>query len=247
MRRDRRSKPRFTRPVPPPKMDASMIRGDQIIYLDNNATTQLDPAVIEEMLPFLADYYGNPSSGYIFGRQVRQAIDLARERVAALLGCEPGEIVFTSCGTESNNAALNSALQLDPNRRHVVTTAVEHSATRRHCEMVAKRGGAVTVVGVDGDGNLDLEELERAITPQTAIITAMWANNETGVLFPVEKIAEIARGKRVLFHTDAIQAAGKIPISLTDSTINSLAISAHKLHGPKGVGALYVSKRSAFR
>ena len=224
-----------------------MIAGDQIIYLDNNATTQLDPAVIEEMVPFLTEYYGNPSSGYTFGRQVRRAIDLARERVAALLGCEPSEIVFTSCGTESNNAAVNSALQLDPNRRHVVTTAVEHSATRRHCEAVAKRGGAVTVVGVNGNGELDLEELERAITPQTAIVTAMWANNETGVLFPVEKIAEIARRKRVLFHTDAIQSVGKIPIRLADSTLNSLALSAHKLHGPKGVGALYVNKRSAFK
>src|SRR3954451_4181271 len=155
-----------------------MIPGEHIIYLDNNATTQLDPAVIEEMLPFLTDYYGNPSSGYTFGRQVRRAIDLARERVAALLGCEPGEIVFTSCGTESNNAAVNSALQLDPNRRHVVTTAVEHSATRRHCEFLAKCGPSVSAVGVDSEGNLDLEELERAITPRTAIITAMWANNE---------------------------------------------------------------------
>ena len=224
-----------------------MIAGEHIIYLDNNATTQLDPAVIEEMLPFLTEYYGNPSSGYTFGRQVRRAIDLARERVAALVGCEPGEIVFTSCGTESNNAAVNSALQLDPGRRHVVTTAVEHSATRRHCEVVAKRGCAITVVGVNHDGNLDLDELERAITPQTAIVTAMWANNETGVLFPVDKIAEIARRKRVLFHTDAIQTVGKIPVSLADSTINSLALSAHKLHGPKGVGALYVNKRSAFK
>jgi cysteine desulfurase len=224
-----------------------MVRREQIIYLDNNATTQLDPSVIEEMLPFLTDYYGNPSSGYTFGRQVRRAIDLARERVAALLGCEPGEIVFTSCGTESNNAAVNSALQLDPNRRHVVTTAVEHSATKRHCETIAAAGGSVTVVGVDREGNLDLNELERAITPNTAIVSVMWANNETGVLFPVEKIAEIARRKRVLFHTDAIQSVGKIPIRLSDMTINSLALSAHKLHGPKGVGALYVNKRSAFK
>jgi cysteine desulfurase len=224
-----------------------MISAEKIIYLDNNATTQLDPAVIEEMLPFLTQFYGNPSSGYTFGRQVRQAIELARERVAGLLGCEPAEIVFTSCGTESNNAAVNSALRLDPKRQHVVTTAVEHSATRRHCEMVAKSGGAVTIIGVDGDGKLDLEELERAITPETAIVTAMWANNETGVLFPVETIAEIARRKRVLFHTDAIQSVGKIPIRLADTTINSLALSAHKLHGPKGVGALYVNKRSAFK
>src|SRR5436189_4302121 len=131
-----------------------MISREQIIYLDNNATTQLDPAVLEEMLPFLTQYYGNPSSGYTFGRQVRRAIDLARERVAALLGCEPGEIVFTSCGTESNNAAVNSALQLDPNRRHVVTTAVEHSETLSHCEIIAAAGGSVTVVGVDGEDKL---------------------------------------------------------------------------------------------
>src|SRR3954449_3991534 len=146
-----------------------MVPREQIIYLDNNATTRLDPAVVEEMLPFLTNYYGNPSSGYTFGRQVRAAIDLARERVAALLGCEPGEIVFTSCGTESNNAAVNSALQLDPNRRHVVTTAVEHSATRVHCETVAKRGGSVSIIGVNAEGHLNLDELERAITPQTAI------------------------------------------------------------------------------
>lgn len=224
-----------------------MISREQIIYLDNNATTQLDPAVLEEMLPFLTEYYGNPSSGYGFGSQVRRAINLARERVAALLGCEPAEIVFTSCGTESNNAAVNSALQLDPARQHVITTAVEHSATWRHCEALGRRGCAITTLAVDGEGRLDLEELERAITPQTAIISAMWANNETGVLFPVEKIAEIARRKGVLFHTDAIQIVGKMPIRLSESTINSLSLSAHKLHGPKGVGALYLNKRSAFK
>jgi cysteine desulfurase len=225
----------------------AMISNEQIVYLDNNATTQLDPAVLEEMLPFLTHYYGNPSSGYAFGAQVRRAIELARERVASLLGCEPAEIIFTSCGTESNNAAVNSALQLDPNRQHVVTTAVEHSATWRHCEALSKKGCLVTVVGVDTEGNLDPEELENAITPQTAIVSVMWANNETGVLFPVEKIAEIARRKRVLFHTDAIQTVGKIPVRLADSTINSLSLSAHKLHGPKGVGALYVNRRSAFK
>src|SRR2546423_13065641 len=140
-----------------------MIAGDQIIYLDNNATTQLDPAVIEEMLPFLTDYYGNPSSGYTFGRQVRHAIDTARERVAALLGCEPSEIVFTSCGTESNNAAVNSPLQLDPNPRHVGTTAAEHSATRRHCEMVGKRGCSGTGIGGNAQRKLDLDAVEGAV------------------------------------------------------------------------------------
>ncbi|MGZ5019934.1 MAG: cysteine desulfurase NifS [Chthoniobacterales bacterium] len=217
------------------------------MYLDNNATTQLDPAVIEEMLPFLTKYFGNPSSGYGFGAQVRSAVDLARGRVAALLGCDPGEIVFTSCGTESNNAAINSALQLDPARQHIVTTAVEHSATYRHCEQLVRRGVTVTTIGVDRDGNLDLDELEKAIRPETAIVSIMWANNETGVLFPVEEIAEITQRKRVLFHTDAVQAVGKIPIRLAQSKISFLSLSGHKLHAPKGVGALYVNRRSAFR
>ena len=224
-----------------------MITPDKIIYLDNNATTQLDPAVVEEMVPFLTTYYGNPSSSYAFGSQVRDAIEQARERVAALVGCVPAEIVFTSCGTESNNTAINSALQFDPKGQHIVTTAVEHSATYRHCEQLAKRGCTVTFVQVDSDGNLDLEELEGAVRPETAIISAMWANNETGVLFPVEKIAEIARRKRVLFHTDAVQAVGKVPIHLSDSVINFCSLSAHKFHGPKGVGALYINRRSSFQ
>ncbi|MFN2477177.1 MAG: cysteine desulfurase family protein [Chthoniobacterales bacterium] len=224
-----------------------MLGPDKIVYLDNNATTQLDPAVVEEMLPFLTTYYGNPSSSYRFATQVRDAIEVARARVAALLGCEPAEIIFTSGGTESNNAALNSALQLDTNRQQIVTTQVEHSATYRHCEYLAGRGAGVSVVAVDCEGRLDLDGLEKAITGETAIIAAMWANNETGVLFPVEQIGEIARRNRVLFHTDAIQAAGKLPFRVSDSGATSCSISAHKLHGPKGVGALYVSRRSTFR
>ena len=224
-----------------------MIADGKIIYLDNNATTQLDPAVIEEMLPFLTEFYGNPSSGYQFAGQVRKAIDRARERVAFLLGCQASEIVFTSCGTESNNAAINSALQIDPSRKHIVTTAVEHSAILRHCEALAKRGCAVTFLGVDRDGHVDLGELEQAIQPSTAIVSVMWANNETGVLFPVEKIAELCREKGVFFHTDAVQAAGKIPIRLGESPINFLSLSAHKFHGPKGVGALYVKRNSRFQ
>ena len=224
-----------------------MIAPDKIIYLDNNATTQLDPAVVEEMVPFLTTYYGNPSSGYAFGSQVRDAIELARERVAALVGCSPSEIVFTSCGTESNNSALNSALQFEPKGKHIVTTAVEHSATYRYCQHLVKRGAAVTFVQVDGDGKLNLEELERAIRPETAIVSAMWGNNETGVLFPVEEIAEIARRNRVLFHTDAVQAAGKVPIRLSETAINFASFSAHKLHGPKGIGALYIDRRAGFR
>jgi len=220
---------------------------DEIIYLDNNATTQLDRAVLEEMLPFLTKYYGNPSSGYGFAAEARKAVDLARERLAALLGCEPSEIVFTSGGTESNNAVINSALQFEPRAKHVITSAVEHSAVLRPCQDLTKRGCKVTILGVDRDGNVDLGELEAAILPETALVSVMWANNETGVLFPVEKIAEICREKGVLFHTDAVQAAGKIPMRLRDTAINFLSLSAHKVHGPKGVGALYVNRRTRFR
>ncbi len=218
----------------------------EIIYLDNNATTQLDPAVIEEMLPFLTKYYGNPSSGYGFAAMARKAINLARERLAALLGCEPTEIVFTSGGTESNNAVINSALQFEPRGKRVVTSAVEHSAVLRPCQDLAKRGYDVTFLGVDGHGNLDVAEMEAAIRPGTALVSIMWANNETGVIFPVEKIAEICRQKGVLFHTDAVQVTGKIPMRLRDSPINFLSLSAHKFHGPKGVGALYISRQTRF-
>jgi cysteine desulfurase len=218
----------------------------EIIYLDNNATTQLDPGVIEEMLPFLTRHYGNPSSGYSFAATARKAINLARERLAALLGCEPVEIVFSSGGTESNNAVINSALQLEAGGKHVITSAVEHSAVLRPCQDLAKRGYDVTFLGVDGHGNLDVAELEAAIRPGTALVSIMWANNETGVVFPIEKIAEICREKRVLFHTDAVQATGKIPMRLRDSPINFLSLSAHKFHGPKGVGALYVGRQTRF-
>ncbi|PYL07359.1 MAG: cysteine desulfurase NifS [Verrucomicrobia bacterium] len=229
---------------------------DEIIYLDNNATTPLDPAVIEEMLPFLREFYGNPSSGYAFAAKARKAIDLARERLAALLGCEPSEIVFTSGGTESNNAVIHSALQVDPRGKfatgqirrggHILTSAVEHSAVLRPCQDLEKQGCFVTFLGVDRDGNVDLAKLEAAIRPETALVSMMWANNETGVLFPIEKIAEICREKGVLFHTDAVQATGKIPMRLRDMAINFLSLSAHKFHGPKGVGALYVNRRTRF-
>ena len=220
---------------------------DKLIYLDNNATTQLDPSVIEEMLPFLKEHYGNPSSGYAFAARARKALDFARERLTALLGCEPSEIVFTSGGTESNNAVISSALQSDPRGKHVITSAVEHSAVLRPCQDLTKRGCEVTFVGVDRDGNVDLAELEAAIRPETALVSMMWANNETGVLFPVDQIAEICRAKGVLFHTDAVQAVGKIPIRLRDTVINFLSLSAHKFHGPKGVGALYVNRRTRFQ
>ncbi len=224
-----------------------MIEPDEIIYLDNNATTRLDPLVMEEMQPFLERYYGNPSSGYGFGAQVRRAVDLARERVAALLGCTPGEVIFTSSGTEASNTAIYSTLQLNPARPGLVTTAVEHSATLRVGEQLVRRSQPVTFLGVDGEGLLDLDELESALTPQTALLSTMWGNNETGVLFPVEQIAEIAQRRGVLFHADAVQAVGKLPIRLSELPVGYLSISAHKIHGPKGVGALYVNRRVAFR
>ena len=206
----------------------------------------MDPAVVEEMLPFLTGLYGNPSSGYRFGQQVGKALEQARERVAGLVGCEPVEIVFTSCGTESTNAAISSALLMDRDRQHIVTTRVEHSATLKHCETLAKRGHEITWLGVNEHGQIDLAELERAVRPDTALVTVMWANNETGVLFPIHEIAEIVRKKGALFHTDAVQAVGKIPLALRESKINFLSLSGHKLHCPKGVGVLYVNRRTKF-
>ena len=223
-----------------------MSTASDLIYLDNNATTRVDPAVVEEMLPLLTESYGNPSSGYRFGQQVGKALETARERVAALIGCEPGEVLFTSCGTESSVAAIRSALEMDRDRKHIVTTRVEHSATLKTCELLAKRGHPVTWLGVDGDGQIDLGELERSITDETAVVSIMWANNETGVLFPTEKIAEIVREKGAAFHTDAVQTVGKVPFRLNDMKVNFLSLSGHKLHAPKGVGVLYVNRRTKF-
>ena len=219
---------------------------DALVYFDNNATTRVAPAAVEAMLPWLTTSYGNPSSTCRSGAQAAAAVARAREEVAALFNCEPREVVFTSCGTESNHAAILSALQNDPNRRRLVTTRVEHSAIVRHAETLSKRGCEITWLGVDASGQLDLAELEDAIRPDTAVVSIMWANNETGVLSPIPRIAEIVRSKGAIFHTDAVQAAGKVPIALTDSKINFLSASAHKFHGPKGVGVLYVNRRTRF-
>lgn len=217
-----------------------------LIYLDNNATTQVDPAVVEEMLPYLSKFYGNPSSAYRFGKQVGDALDLARERVSRLLDCEPNEVLFTSCGTESTNTAIHSALAIDRDRQHIVTTRVEHSATLKTCELLAKRGYEITWLGVDSRGQIDLAELESAIRPDTALVSVMWANNETGTLFPMERIREIIKAKGVLFHSDAVQVIGKLPVRLKDGGIHFASLSGHKLHCPKGVGVLYVNRRSRF-
>jgi cysteine desulfurase len=217
-----------------------------MIYLDNNATTRLDPLVLQVMVPFLENQYGNPSSIYSFGRAAAKAVATAREQVAALLRCQPAEIVFTSCGTESDNTAIQSALLIDPDRKHLVTSKVEHSAVIKHAEALARRGYEVTWLDVDSNGMVDLGELESAIREDTAIVSLMWANNETGVLFPIEEAAEICRSKRTLFHTDAVQAVGKIDIDLSRTPINFLSLSGHKLHAPKGVAALYVNRRTKF-
>ncbi len=219
---------------------------DPILYFDNNATTALDPAVVEAMMPFLTEFYGNPSSAYRFGARVHEAVETAREQVAALVGCDAQEIVFTGSGSEGNNAALASALAADRDRRHVVTTSVEHSATKNYCEALARRGYEITWLAVDAAGRLDLDEVASSITDDTAIVSVMWANNETGVLFPVEEIARLARAKGAYFHTDAVQAVGKVPVQLDASAIHFLSLAGHKLHAPKGVGALYVQRRTRF-
>ncbi len=223
-----------------------MSESSDILYFDNNATTQVDPLVVDEMLPFLREFYGNPSSPYRIGRTTREAVEKARVRVAGLLGCEPTEVQFTSCGTESTNAAIHTALRMDRDRQHIVTTRVEHSATLKTCEGLAKRGHAITWLGVNSAGQLDLGELERAITDETALVSIMWANIETGVLFPIEEIAYIVREKGAVFHTDAVQTIGKVPLKLSDIPVSFLSLSGHKLHAPKGVGVLYANRRTKF-
>jgi len=224
-----------------------MSLSDTTLYFDNNATTRIDPRVVEAMLPWLTDLYGNPSSGCQLGRQAAQAVEHAREQVAALLGCEPREIVFTSGGTESNNAAIASAVRLNPDRRHLVTTAVEHSAILKPCEALEREGYEISRLSVDSEGWLDMIDFERLICPDTALVSIMATNNETGVLFPIGELAQIARDKGALFHSDAVQAAGKVSIQVSELGISYMSVSSHKVHGPKGVGALYVNRRSGFR
>jgi cysteine desulfurase len=216
------------------------------IYLDNNATTQVAADVLESMLPFFRDHYGNPSSMHSFGGKVGRNIRDAREQTAALIGAAADEIIFTSCGTESDNAAIRSALATYPDKRHIVTSRVEHPAVKALCTDLCGQGYRLTELPVDKEGLLDLDQYEKSLTPDTAVVSLMWANNETGVLFPVEKAAEMAHERGILFHTDAVQAVGKIPVSMKANAIDMLSLSGHKLHAPKGIGVLYVRRGTRY-
>ncbi len=218
------------------------------IYLDNNATTCCEPAVVEAMLPYFTEQFGNPSSMHSFGNRVGLAIKKARMQVQALLGAEQdSEIVFTSCGTESDSTAILSALKAQPERREIITTTVEHPAVLNLCQHLEKDGYRVHYLAVDGNGRLDLDAYRRLLSERVAIVSVMWANNESGTLFPVEQMAEMAHEAGVMFHTDAVQAVGKIPIDMASNRIDLLSLSGHKLHAPKGIGVLYLRRGTRFR
>jgi cysteine desulfurase len=218
------------------------------IYLDNNATTMVDPAVVAEMLPFFTEQFGNPSSMHQFGDKVGRALKKARKQVQSLLGAEhDSEIIFTSCGTESDSTAILSALKAQPDRKEIITTVVEHPAVLTLCQQLEKDGYKVHYLKVDKKGRLNMQEYQSLLSDQVAIVSVMWANNESGTLFPVEEMAEMARAAGVMFHTDAVQAVGKLPINLKQTNIDMLSLSGHKLHAPKGIGVLYLRRGVRFR
>jgi cysteine desulfurase len=215
-----------------------------MIYLDYNATTPVLPEVLEAMMPYFTTEWGNPSSTYKFGYKIKSAIERAREQVADLIGAHPMEVIFTSCATESNNTAIHAALKANPSNRHIITSAVEHSSVLNYCMALETEGYRVTYLPVDRDGLLNIADFENAITDETAVVSLMWANNETGVLFPVKDIAEICQARGILYHCDAVQAAGKVDINLRNLPINYLPLTGHKFHAPKGIGALYVRRKT---
>ncbi|SES92905.1 cysteine desulfurase NifS [Kosakonia radicincitans] len=218
------------------------------VYLDNNATTRIDPMVLEAMMPFLTEHYGNPSSIHDFGTPSRAALERAHQQVAALLGADhASEIIFTSCATEATSTALHACVELMPERREIITTAVEHPATLAVCEHLERQGYLLHRIGVNSDGALDMEQYRQALSSRVAVVSVMWANNETGVLFPVIEMAAMAQEHGALFHCDAVQVVGKIPLDIGRTQIDMLSCSAHKLHGPKGVGCLYLRRGTRFR
>ena len=216
------------------------------VYMDNNATTKTSVEVMGAMLPYISRYYGNPSSSYAMGSDVSEKIGEARKHVADLIGAEPEEIIFTSGGTESDNTAIRSAITLQPEKKTIITSTVEHPAVRSLSRYLGKNGYRIIEIPVNKHGELDLEKYRNSLSEDTALVTLMWANNETGVLFPVEAAAAMARERGIMFHTDAVQAVGKIKISLKNNDIDMLSLSGHKIHGPKGIGVLYVRSGTPF-